>query len=542
VLLPELLAFCRERAGGHPLFLEELIKELTDSGAISVLNGAVKARLDGATAVPRTLRTLIAGRVSRLDPSERAVLQAAAILGEPILTEVLAALLKQSVAQLTRTISALFARDFLRITGPAQVSFSSPIHGEIVLDAIPPAARRELHAAAAEAFIQTMGDEGVDQAERIGHHLYEAGDRDRAATFFARAALHKMRVSQLEPAIRLLSRALDLAEHDQRSAGELALWLSALADAVSRVRAAPDLPSVAARVLRRVDAVGTPAEKVAARADVARALGSINLFDEAYKKLDEALALAGGDARQLSEALVVEVEMAGRSGEFARAMSAIDRLESLGPLRSSRALLAAAYARAAAGDPAGALRAIDEAERLDRADDLMAAAAREKQRIWVHLNARDYAAAVAASVRAIDLARSAGVRYDLAANLHNLGDACCRLGDFARAYAALTESKEVAEAAGNERLATLNQMYIAFLDGRSGLPDAEKLLRDLILYAESRGFFTDARQGRYQLGELLAHKGAKDEARRELSLVLEQAEEQGDQTALDEAKELLARL
>src|SRR6185295_6529954 len=128
VLAPDLLAFCRERAGGHPLFIEELIKELTDSGAIMVQSGAVRARLDGATTVPRTLRTLIAGRVSRLDPGERAMLQAAAILGDPIITDVLAALMKQSVVQITRALSSLFARDFLRITGPTQVSFASPIH------------------------------------------------------------------------------------------------------------------------------------------------------------------------------------------------------------------------------------------------------------------------------------------------------------------------------------------------------------------------------------------------------------------------------
>jgi serine/threonine protein kinase/tetratricopeptide (TPR) repeat protein len=541
VLVPELLAFCRERAGGHPLFLEELIKELTDSGAVSVLNGAVRAKLEGATAVPRTLRTLIAGRVSRLEPGERAVLQAAAILGEPILTDVLAALLKQSVAQLGRALGNLYARDFLRQAGPAQVSFSSPIHGEIVLDAIPPEARRELHAAAAEAYIQTMGEDGVDQAERIGHHLYEAGDRDRAAGFFARAALHKMRVSQLEPAIRLLSRALDLADPDQHPTSELSLWLSALADAVFRVRSAPDLPAVAARVLRRIDAAGTSAEKIAARIDVARALGSINLFDEASKKLDEAHALSP-TAAQESEALLVEIEMAGRSGEFARAVRAIEKLEALGPVRSSRALLAIAYARAAAGDPKAALQAIDEAERLDRPDDLLAAATREKQRVLVYLVLHDYKASVEASARAIDLTRSAGVRYDLAATLHNLGDACRRLGDLARAYAALTESKEVAEAAGNERLVTLNRMFLAHLDGVSGLPDAEKLLRDLVRYAESRGYFTDARQGRYELSELLVHQGRKDEAKKELVQLLADAEAQGDQAAMDEAKDLLAKL
>src|SRR5262249_54918705 len=86
ILPPELLAFCRERAGGHPLFLEELIKELVDSSAVSVLSGVVRARLEGAMAVPRTLRTLIAARVSRLDPEARSVLQAASILGDPLPT------------------------------------------------------------------------------------------------------------------------------------------------------------------------------------------------------------------------------------------------------------------------------------------------------------------------------------------------------------------------------------------------------------------------------------------------------------------------
>ncbi len=542
VLAPELLSFCRDRAGGHPLFLEELIKELTDSGAISVLNGAVRARLDGATAVPRTLRTLIAGRVSRLDPSERAILQAAAILGDPILTDVLGALMKQSLSQITRVVSSLFARDLLRITGPAQVSFASPIHGEIVLDSIPPEARRELHAAAAQAFIASMGEDGPDHVERIGHHLYEAGDRDRAASYFARAALHKMRVSQLEPAVRLLSRALDLADLEQRPPAELSHWLSALADAVARVRGAPDLPALAARVLRRIVAAVTPEAKVVARVDVARALGCINLFDEAYKKLEEAFSLAGEDNRLLSEALVVEIDMAGRAGDYARAVRAIERLEKLGPVDHSRALLAVAIGRAGSGDLPAAIHALDEAERLDRPDDLVAAANREKLRVLAHSYARDYKAAVEASERAIGVARSAGLRYDIAASLHNLGDNCRQLGDFPRAYAALTESKEVAEALGAERLVTLNRIHLAYLDGMSGLPDADKLLRDLIAYAESRGFHGDGREGRYLVGVLLAHQGAKVEARRELENVMAMAQAQRDHATVEESREALAKL
>jgi tetratricopeptide (TPR) repeat protein len=308
------------------------------------------------------------------------------------------------------------------------------------------------------------------------------------------------------------------------------------------VRSAPDLPAVAARVLRRIDAAGTPEGKAGARVDVARALGAINLFDDAYKRLEEAFSLAGENSRIVSEALAVEIEMAGRAGDFARAARAVEKLTSLGPVTHARALLAISFARAGAGNLAASLRAIDEAERLARPDDLMAAATRERQRVLAYMFARDYRAALDASARAIDLARSAGVRYDIASSLHNLGDACRRLGDLPRSYAALTESKEIGEAMGNERLVTLNRIHLAYLDGVSGLPDAVQLLRDLNRYAESRGFLTDAREGRYLLGSLLAQQGKKDEARRELGSVLAMAMAQGDQATSDESRELLAKI
>ena len=540
ILSPALLAFCRDRAGGHPLFLEELVKELTDSGAITVESGEAQARLDGATAVPRTLRTLIAGRVTRLEPGERAVLQAAAILGEPILTQVLAAMLKLSVAQVDRTIASLFVKDFIRITGPASVSFASPIHGEIVLDAIPPEARRELHAATAASLIAVLGSDGIDHSERIGHHLYEAGDRDRAADFLAQAALHKMRVAQLEPAMRLLGRALDLADHEHRSAQEIGLWLSALADAATRVRSGRDLPGIAERTLRRIDAVGSLRERVMGRLDVARALAAINLYEPAYARLDEAYALAGEDGPLRARALAVEIEAASRAGDFARASRAVEKLEAQGPLQSSRVLLAAASVRAASGDVASSLRLIAEAERLDSPDDLAAAVDREKQRVLTYIYARDCKAAVEASEHAVDLARTSGVRASLIVTLHNLGDAARRLGDLPRAYAALTESKELSDAAGQERLATLNRIHLAYLDGMRGVDGAEAQLRDAVRYVDSRGFVTDALEGRFLLGMLHLQNGQVADARRELAQVLAQAVEYGNRLVADDAREALA--
>ncbi|AUX38625.1 uncharacterized protein SOCE26_000020 [Sorangium cellulosum] len=542
LLPPELLAFCRERAGGHPLFLEELIKELSDSGALSVVSGAVKARLDGASAVPRSLRTLIATRVRRLDPSDRAVLQAAAILGDPVPTEVLAALLQQKLSQVDRAISGLATRDLLRLKGPAQASFASPMHGEIVLDAIPPELRRELHGAAAAAYVAVVGEDGAEHAERIGQHFYQAGDRDRAASFYARAALHKIRASQLEPALRLIFQALDLADHDRRSPAELSAWLGALADVVVRVRSTPDLGDVVARAFRRIDEAGTVEQKLSARVDVARALGAVDLFEEAYTRLEQAYALTGDREDLRRKALACETEIGVRTGDFARAVRAIEQLAAMGDVDDARLLLAISHTRAAMGDVDAALRALDRAERLGDPDDLAAASEREKQRVLVHVFRRDFDAAVKASARAVDLARSAGLRFETAAALHNLGDASRRLGDLPRAYASLTESKELAEESGHERLVSINRAHLAYLDGLSGAGGAADLLRELARYADARSCRTDALESRYLLGALLKHQGQLVEARLTLAEVLTLAAAYGNKLVADDARAALAEL
>ncbi|MDC0680025.1 serine/threonine-protein kinase [Sorangium atrum] len=541
-LPPDVVAFCRERAGGHPLFLEELIKELLDSGALSVAGGVVKARLDGASAVPRSLRTLIATRVRRLDPSDRAVLQAAAILGDPVPTEVLAALLQQKLSVVNRAISGLATRDLLRLKGPAQASFASPMHGEIVLDAIPPELRRELHAAAAAAYVAVVGEESAEHAERIGQHFYQAGDRDRAATFYARAALHKIRASQLDPALRLIFQALDLGDHAHRSPAELSAWLGALADVVVRVRSAPDLADVAARTLRRVDEAGTPEQKLSARVDLARALGAVDLFADAYARLEEAYALAGDREDLRRKALACETEIGVRTGDFARAERAVEQLEATGAIDDPRLLLAISQTRAATGDIAAALRALDRAEALGDPGDLAAASEREKQRVLVHVFLRDFDAAVKSSARAVDLARSAGLRFETAAALHNLGDASRRLGDLPRAYASLTESKELAEESGHERLASINRAHLAYLDGLSGAAGAGELLRELARYADARSYRTDALESRYLLGALLKQRGLVKEARRELAEVLDLASAYGNKLVADDARSALSEL
>ena len=139
----ELVQFVRDRAGGHPQFIEEVLKALVDANAVTVADGKVVAmKLVGQDlALPKTLRGLVASRVARLAAGERATLQAAAVLGDPIDVAVLAQMLDQPMTALESSLSELKAHEFLADTGPSVLRFTSPIVREVVGGRAPPRRR-----------------------------------------------------------------------------------------------------------------------------------------------------------------------------------------------------------------------------------------------------------------------------------------------------------------------------------------------------------------------------------------------------------------
>ena len=142
VVPDELLRFVRARAGGYPLFVEELLKALVDSGAISVAEKRVVAMsLAGQDlALPKTLRGLVASRVARLARLERKTLQAAAVLGDAVDVNVLSEMLGQPMPTLEQSIAALSDRGILRTSARAISRFTSPIIPEVIVEALAPEA------------------------------------------------------------------------------------------------------------------------------------------------------------------------------------------------------------------------------------------------------------------------------------------------------------------------------------------------------------------------------------------------------------------
>jgi serine/threonine protein kinase/tetratricopeptide (TPR) repeat protein len=536
----ELLRFVRERAGGHPQFIEEVLKALVDAQAVTIAERkVVSMKLVGQElALPKTLRGLVASRVARLSPAERASLQAAAIIGDPVDTTVLARMRGMPMSALEGSIAALESRELLVHTGPSELRFTSPIIREVVVDALTHEVTRQMHAVAGLAFEEVLGDKAWEHAARIAPHFYEAGDRNRAATYFAKSGERRLEARQMEAAARDYARAIDLVEVDTRDPEELAGWLRSLADAVRLVRACPEAAEISDRVLARVDAAGDDGLRVRTRVAAGLMLAALHRFDLARAHFAAAEVVAEGNESLAKRVLQAYAELGVRQGDFNRALAMLQRLQKIvtdegDKLQEHKILLHTAQAHAGLGDKRSALVALSRAEQV-LPTDAAAACERQKVRSLIDYFSRDFRSAVLASEKAVDMARALAVPYEVAINLHNLGDFLVRLEDFPRAYGAIRQSIELCDEQGFERLASQNRMFLAFLDGAVGDSQAESLLRQGVRYAEAHDYTWDAINGRVLLAQLLQRRGEVEVARAEFQKANVAARESGNRLLADD--------
>jgi tetratricopeptide (TPR) repeat protein len=544
----ELLRFVRTRAGGHPLFVEEVIKALIDAGAVTVTERrVVSMKLVGQDlALPKTLRGLVASRIARLAHEDRATLQAAAILGDPIDLTVLANMLGKGMTWLEHSIARLKERDFVVDRGASELCFASPLVPEIVVDGLTPEAGREMHSAAGQALEVTCGSRAAEHAARIARHFYVAGDRERAANFFVKSGERCLETGQLETAARDYARAIALADPSVREPEELACWLEGLASAVRLVRSAPDAQELSRRVIGRVDQGGAQPVRVRARVAAGRILAAVQQMGESRQRLAEAASIADADEQLMRPVLIADAELATRQGDFKRAFELLEKLRRILRAMSDdqerhRVALHFAHACAALGDRPTALASLAEAEGF-LPDDGMAAVERTKVRALVDYFTRDFHSAAVHCEKAIDMGRELGLTYEVMLNLHNFGDILLYLGDLPRAYGALRQSLALCEECGYERLANFNRMFLAYLDGLQGTADAERLLRQGIAYADSKYFTWDVVSGGLLLAKLLDRCGRLDVAREEYEKTRALALSAGHRFVADDCEQALRGL
>ncbi len=212
---PELPAEVLERAEGNPLFVEETIRMLIESGTA----GSYPDR------IPDTLQALIAARIDHLSPDAKTVLQRASVIGRVFWAGAIEHL-SPDVQDVEKLLDDLLLREFLlreprsSISGESAYRFKHLLIREVAYGGLAKLARAHHHARFAEWLGERAGDELL---EIRAHHLNHAVEfltelegaappdlAEQTATALVKAAKRSIAREAYVTARRLGLRALEL--------------------------------------------------------------------------------------------------------------------------------------------------------------------------------------------------------------------------------------------------------------------------------------------------------------------------------------------
>ena len=182
----------RERARGNPFFVEELVHALVESGSLAGERGGYRLVAPVAeTAVPASVQAALAARIDRLERRDKAVLQAAAVIGKEFPAAVLGRVVDFDPAELDAALGNLVAGEFLyeqELQPEALYAFKHPLTQEVAYGSQLSEHRAPVHAAVARAIAERYPERLDERAALVAQHWEAAGEALEASRWHARAA------------------------------------------------------------------------------------------------------------------------------------------------------------------------------------------------------------------------------------------------------------------------------------------------------------------------------------------------------------------
>jgi class 3 adenylate cyclase/tetratricopeptide (TPR) repeat protein len=203
-----------ERTDGNPLFLEESVRSLVETGVLRGERSAYCLTTPvAALDVPPTLKALIAARIDRLPPEQKWLLQAASVIGKHGPVAVLQAVVGADGHSFREVLEALRGNGFLADggggTGEEQFRFNHSLTHLVAYDALLQERRRLLHAQTLEAMEQLYAGRLTHHAETLAHHARHGEVWDKAVLYLRQAGRRTLERSATYPAAQYFEQALE---------------------------------------------------------------------------------------------------------------------------------------------------------------------------------------------------------------------------------------------------------------------------------------------------------------------------------------------
>jgi hypothetical protein len=188
-----------ERAGGVPLFVEEVTRLLLERG-----------ERGGIQAIPPTLQQSLMARLDRLGPA-REVAQVGAVIGRDFSYPLLRATAGMEDGPSQSALERLAEADILLVQGlppESEYRFKHALIQDAAYDNLLKSRRQVLHRRVAQVLLDNIGGTAPAEPELLAHHFTQAGLTEAAIQWWGKAGQRSLARSALIEAIEQLSRAL----------------------------------------------------------------------------------------------------------------------------------------------------------------------------------------------------------------------------------------------------------------------------------------------------------------------------------------------
>ncbi|WP_082358333.1 ATP-binding protein [Shimia sp. SK013] len=303
-----------ERAGGNPLFAEEVLSFLVEQGALKVADGSVSFDVEqGETALPAGMQSLLSARIQQLQPDDRAFLQAAATIGrrfDPGLLSLVVERPEETGVSLRR----LEALDLVhREASSSDYMFRHVLLRDTVYQSLLSDHRSDLHFAIAQALETRNANRLPEAAETLAYHYAQTDRSDLAFHYSALAGVKSLGVFSDDQANQYFAAALAIYEQDPSCAtddvfaeflGNFALCTNISLDVMTMIKLAPRMQPILARI-------GDNPNHILFLHHYVSCLVCNTQFIEALRVQKELTAMAErlGDPKSISYAMVNELSV-----------------------------------------------------------------------------------------------------------------------------------------------------------------------------------------------------------------------------------------
>src|SRR5579864_3053194 len=206
-----------ERTEGNPFSLEESVRALVETGALAGERGVYRlARPLPTIQVPATVQAVLAARIDRLPPVDKALLQMASVVGKDVPITLLQAIAEPAEEELSAALGRLQAAEFLYETSffpDPEYTFKHALTHEVTYGSLLQDRRRTLHCQIMEAIERLYPDRLPEHIETLAHHAFRGEAWEKAVVFLHQAGRKALERSANRGATATYELALDALRH-----------------------------------------------------------------------------------------------------------------------------------------------------------------------------------------------------------------------------------------------------------------------------------------------------------------------------------------